>query len=96
MNIGTSIDSLFPHLRTNLFRAAHWDYVMIQPRQRMEIRAIDIFKYVLFYLIGPQEPNIWLSKCMVALIFLFVNIDSLFPYIRTTLLCTAHWDDAMI
>ena len=62
----------------------------------MEIRAQIIFKYVLFVLIGPEEPYIWLAQCRVTLISLLVNIDSLRPNLRTTSRCATHWGDAII
>ena len=56
----------------------------------MESRAQELFKSVLFVLIGPEEPNIW------SLISLLVNIDSLCPNLRTTSRCATHWGDAII
>ena len=67
-----------------------------QPRQQMESRAQIIFKSVLFFLIGPEEPYIWLARCRVTLISLLVNIDSLRPNLRTTSRCAAHWGDSII
>ena len=66
-----------------------------QPRQRAESRSQDLLKFVLFVLIVPEEPNIWLAQCRVTLISLLVNIDSLCPNLRTTSRCAAHWGDAI-
>ena len=67
-----------------------------QPRQSMEIRDQEIFKSILFVLIGPEEPNMWLAECRVTLISLLVNIDSFCPNLRTNSRWASHWGDAII
>ena len=61
-----NIDSLFPDLRTNLCEAAHWDDVLMQPRQRMESGTQRLVKFVVFVSKGPVEQSIGLEQCRVS------------------------------
>ena len=67
-----------------------------QPRERTKDRAWDLCKCVSFALIEPEEPKIRLAQCRVTLIYILVDIGSLFPNLPTTSGCAAHWSDAIL
>ena len=56
---------MFPCLQTNSRRDAYWDIVPVQPRQKMDRVARDLFKTVLFSSKRPAEQNIWSVQIVV-------------------------------